>query len=281
MQRILLCSAALWLLALSASASAADGSGPMLPQVYQAQVDVSGWLMSEKLDGVRGYWNGSELRSKNGNLLFAPAEFTNGLPQFALEGELWCGRGQFAQTVSIVRQKQPHAGWRQVKFAIFDVPEASGGFRQRIELARRWFAEHPSRYAYVIPQHPVQSTEHLQQELARIERIGGEGLIVRQPDAHYAAGRRPQILKVKNYQDAEARVVAQLPGKGRNAGRMGALLVTQADGVQFKLGSGFSNAEREAPPAIGSIITFKYYGRHRSGLPRFPVFLRRRLDQGL
>lgn len=272
---LLLC----WWLVLVSTVEAGDGL--MLPLVYSEQVEVAGWLMSEKLDGVRGYWDGQKLWSKNGNRLFPPVEFVRDLPPFPLDGELWGGRGRFEQTVSIVRRQQAHSGWLQLQFAIFDVPQAKSGFTTRIEQARRWFADHPSSYAFVIPQHPVRDREHLQQELARIEDLDGEGLIVRKPDALYAAGRSTEILKVKNYQDAEAQVLAHLPGKGRNVGRLGSLLVELADGTAFKIGSGFSDSEREAPPPIGALVTFKYHGKYPSGIPKFPVFLRVRRDNGL
>ena len=265
-------------LILAESVCAAE---PMLPKVYSEQVDISGWLMSEKLDGVRGYWDGQQLFSKNGHPLNPPPEFIRDLPDFPLEGELWGGRGSFAQAAGVVRRKQPNEGWLQLKFAIFDVPEASGGFTQRIEIVRIWFAAHPSSYAFVIPQTAVTDREHLQQELHRIEKLGGEGLIVRKPDALYTAGRSMEILKVKSYQDAEATVIAHLPGKGRNSGRLGSLLVVLKDGTQFKLGSGFSDAERDNPPAIGVVITFRFYGKYPSGIPKFPSYLRVREDHFL
>jgi DNA ligase-1 len=266
-----------WLL-FTASSRAAE---LMLPQVYAEQVDVSGWLMSEKLDGVRGYWDGKQLLSKNGNAFYPPAAFVRDLPPFPLEGELWGGRGSFEQTVAIVKKQQPHNGWLQLKLAIFDVPEVPGGFTGRIAKADGWFAAHPSAYAFVIPQTRVGDPEDLQLELARIEKLGGEGLIVRKPDARYAAGRSAEILKVKNYQDAEALVVAHLPGKKRNEGRLGSLLVELDDGIQFKIGGGFSDAERESPPPIGTVVTFKFYGKYQSGIPKFPTFLRIRRDQDL
>lgn len=254
---------------------------PMLPQVYSDQVDVNGWLMSEKLDGVRGFWDGKTLCSKNGTSLYPPAEFIAGLPPFPLEGELWGGRGSFEQTAGIVMRQQPHAGWLQLQFAIFDVPQAPGGFTERIAKAQDWFRRHPSVYAYVIDQVPVRGRAHLQQELRRIEQLGGEGLIVRRPEALYAAGRSAEVLKVKNYQDAEATVLAHLPGRGKHTGRLGALLVALEDGTRFKIGSGFSDAERESPPPVGAVVTFKYYGHYRSGLPKFPSYLRLRTDQEL
>ncbi len=253
----------------------------MLPQVYSEQVDVSGWLMSEKLDGVRGYWDGKQLLSKNGNRFYPPPTFVRDLPPFPLEGELWGGRGTFEQTASIVKQQQPHDGWLQLKFAIFDVPQEPGGFTMRLNRLNDWFAAHPSTYALVIEQITVRDPLHLQQELQRIEALGGEGLIVRRPEAVYAAGRSPEILKVKNHQDAEATVLAHLPGKGRNEGKLGALLVALADGTQFKIGTGFSDAERQSPPPVGAVVTFKFYSTYQSGIPKFPSFMRIRQDLGI
>jgi len=263
------------------SAGQIRAAEPMLPKIYTEQVDIRGWLMSEKLDGVRGYWDGQQLFSKNGHPLNPPAEFVRDLPGFPLEGELWGGRGTFELTSGIVKRKQPHRGWLQLKFAIFDVPDASGGFTQRIKTAQRWFDTHPSIYAFVIPQIPVTDNDHLQQELQRIESLGGEGLIVRKADALYISGRSMEILKVKSYQDAEATVVAHLPGKGRNGGRLGSLLVELANGTRFRIGTGFSDEEREHPPSIGEVITFKYYGKYPSGIPKFPAFLRIRQDKML
>ena len=255
-------------------------AGLMLPQVYSGQVDVSGWLMSEKLDGVRASWDGHHLLSKNGNLFYPPIAFIQDLPPFPLEGELWGGRGTFEKTVSTVKQRQPHPGWLQLKYAIFDVPQASGDFSARLGKASAWLAAHPSPHVFVIPQLLIRDQAHLQQELQRINSLGGEGLIVRKPDGLYTAGRNPEILKVKKYQDAEAKVLAHLPGQGRNQGRLGSLLVALADGTQFKIGTGFSDAERESPPPVGAVVTFKFYGHYPSGIPKFPAFLRLRRDQG-
>ncbi len=253
----------------------------MLPEVYSEGCDIAGWLMSEKLDGVRGYWDGEKLWSKNGKVFHPSAEFVNGLPDFALEGELWAGRGTFEKTSSIVLKEKPHDGWLQLKFAVFDVPKAAGSFTLRLKKARDWFADHPSAYAFVIPQVLVHSAGQLQVELQRVRKLGGEGLIVRDPDALYSGGRSTQILKVKEFQDAEAVVVGHLPGKGRNSGKLGALLVELQDGTRFKIGTGFSDEERDNPPLIGEVITFKYFGYHSSGIPRFPSFLRVRLDKDL
>jgi DNA ligase-1 len=254
---------------------------PMLPQTDTGEKGIAGWLMSEKLDGVRGYWDGQQLWSKNGNLFHPPPAFVADLPLFALEGELWGGHGSFETTAAVVKRLDDPAGWLQLRFAIFDVPQAPGPFNRRIALASAWFAAHPTEYAFVIPQQPVRDRVELQRELRRIERLGGEGLIVRDPEALYLAGRRPEILKVKSFQDNEAVVIEHLPGRGRNAGLLGALLVELPDGTRFKIGTGFSDAQRRDPPPLGATVTFKHHGHYRSGLPKFPVFLRIRHDLGL
>lgn len=272
----------LLLLILTGEVVRAEPAGPMLAETDDGNQDVSTWLMSEKLDGVRGYWDGKRLLSKNGIPFEPPAEFTENFPDFAIEGEIWGGRGTFEKTCAIVRKKGGDAGWLSLRLGIFDVPRAPGTFTERLQAARHWFAAHSSPYAFVIEHTPVKNRKFLENRLKRIEELGGEGLILRRPDAPYSSGRSKDVLKVKSFDDAEARVVEYLPGSGKYEGRMGSLLVELPDnGLRFKIGSGFSDRERENPPAIGSLVTFKYYGFHDSGLPRFPVFLRVRADEGL
>ena len=253
----------------------------MLAKVYTSGVDVTGWLMSEKMDGVRGYWDGKRLLSKNGNPLHPPTAFTHNFPPFPLEGELWGGRQTFQKTMSIVKKQQPHDNWLELKFAIFDVPQHSGGFTQRIKQAKEWFSNHPTQFAFVVEQKTISSRDQLQTELQRVEQLDGEGLIVRKPNALYTTGRSSKILKVKTSYDMEAVVIAHNAGKGRNQGRLGSLLVEIPDKIRFKIGTGFSDEQRNHPPPIGSNITFKYYGFFESGRPRFPSFIRIRTDVSL
>lgn len=246
----------------------------MLAQVWQPGMDVQGWWMSEKLDGVRGYWTGERLVSRAGNALAAPEWFTEHFPPVPLDGELWTGRDQFSEVVSIVRRKAPHDGWKSVRYMIFDAPRAKGGFEQRLEFAREWFRAHPNPYATVIEHEVCDGEEHLRNRLAEVEALGGEGLILRQPASAYMVGRSATILKVKTFQEADAVVLEHLPGSGRNAGRMGSLRVEMSNGVRFAIGTGFTDAERDDPPPVGSTVQFKHQGFTKSGIPRFASFLR-------
>ena len=94
----------------------------------------------------------------------------------------------------------------------------------------------------------------------------------------YRAGRSDDLLKLKEHEDAEARVLAHLPGKGRHAGRMGALWVEMPTGQRFRLGAGFSDADRNHPPPVGAWVTYRFRGTHDGGLPRFASYLRVRED---
>jgi DNA ligase-1 len=113
---------------------------------------------------------------------------------------------------------------------------------------------------------------HLKNELARVEALGGEGLMLRQAQSKYVAGRSSTLLKVKSFKDDEAVVIGHQPGTGRHKGRLGALLVRLASGKEFAIGTGFSDKEREKPPAIGSTVTFKYQELSDGGVPRFPSY---------
>jgi DNA ligase-1 len=246
----------------------------MLAHTWTPEMEIRGWWMSEKLDGIRGYWTGRELVSRSGRVFAAPATFTANFPTVPLDGELWIGRQKFAEVSGIVRRQQAGPEWERVRYLIFDAPQAAGGFEQRLDVARRWFQQHPNPYVTIVPHEICQNASHLQHKLDEIEALGGEGLMLRRPQSPYTAGRSYDLLKVKRFQDAEAVVLQHLPGAGRHAGRMGALLVELPNGVRFEVGTGFTDAERNNPPPIGSTITFKYHGLTASGKPRFATFLR-------
>jgi DNA ligase len=249
----------------------------MLAHRWDQNIDIKGWWMSEKLDGVRGYWTGKEMISRSGNQFRVPKWFTRNFPSTSLDGELWIGRRQFSELISIIQRKRADTEWEKVHYFIFDAPQVQGGFEKRLDFARRWFQQHPNPFAEILKQEICENEIHLQKTLREIESLGGEGLMLRKPNSPYVDGRSYNLLKVKTYRDAEATVIKHLGGgSGKHAGRLGALLVELPNGIQFAIGTGFSDQERENPPPVGSVITFKYYGFHKSGIPRFASFLRMR-----
>ena len=250
----------------------------LLAQTWDNTTDLSGWWLSEKLDGVRAWWTGTQFISRQGNVYHAPAWFTAGLPGVPLDGELWLDRKAFQRTVSIVRRHDQSDHWRQINFVVFDAPAVSGPFEVRQTALREMLSDTFVPYAHMLQQDRCLGTRHLEAELARIEALGGEGLMLRQPGSEYEAGRSATLLKLKRFHDAEGRVVEHVPGKGRHAGRLGAVVVELPSGLTFSVGTGFTDAQRQNPPPVGSTITYRYQELTERGVPRFPSFVRVRLD---
>jgi len=255
---------------------------PELPlaNIYHQGMPLAEYWVSEKYDGVRAYWDGRRLISRGGHEYRAPGWFTEHFPEQPLDGELWMGRGRFAELSGAVRKAEPdHDEWRQIRFMVFDLPLPDQTFDRRLEQLQALVAGLDSEFIAVVPQHRATSHEALMDELKAVVAAGGEGLMLRRGGSYYQAGRSDDLVKVKPYQDAEARVVGHLPGKGRYKGMLGALEVELEDGRRFRIGTGFSDAERSSPPAVGSVITFRYSGLTATGLPRFASFLRVRDDE--
>jgi len=251
-----------------------------LANVYQKGMSLEGYWVSEKLDGVRAYWTGEKFLSRGGHEYRAPDWFSRKFPAHPLDGELWMGRGRFAELSGVVRQVVPDEDdWRRVRFMVFDLPDQEATFDQRLARLRVLIEKVGSPYMALVDQQRASTHENLMRRLDEVVDIGGEGLMLRLGASGYRIGRSNDLLKVKQYQDAEAVVVQHLPGKGKYEGLMGSLLVELENGRQFRIGSGFSDAERASPPDPGTVITFKYYGYTATGLPRFASFLRIRNDE--
>jgi len=238
-------------------------------------LDIKQYWLSEKLDGMRGYWNGKQLLSRQGNLIHTPAWFTQHWPTTVMDGELWLGRDQFQQTLSCVRKINiDESCWREVRFMIFDLPRNPNVFTKRIDVMKQITKQTNSIYLTMVKQFKLENTKQLENKLNNIIANKGEGLMLHLGSAYYHVGRTANILKLKKHQDAEARVIAHLPGKGKYHGLLGAIRVKTTSGIVFNIGSGFSDIDRANPPAIGSIITFKFNGKTQAGIPRFARFFR-------
>lgn len=276
------CGIALALLVLASAGSlaparAADVSPPalLLAERHRDDIDVSRYWISEKLDGVRAVWDGRTLRFRSGNPVPAPQWFLDALPKQPLDGELWLGRGSFDRLSAVVRRQAPDDGeWRRVRYMIFELPEAPGSFGERAEQIKAVTAAAKLPWLQAVPQFRLPDAQALQKKLREIVHNGGEGLMLHRADAAYETGRSSALLKLTPWLDAEATVVAHLPGKGKYAGMLGALRVEIPDGRRFSIGSGLSDALRRHPPPVGTLVTYRYRELTRNGIPRFPRYLR-------
>lgn len=249
----------------------------LLAEVCPETVNPADYWVSEKLDGVRAYWDGQALLFRSGRRIAAPDWFVASFPKVPLDGELWMGRGTFERLSGTVRRAVPvDEEWRAVRYMIFELPGAEGDFTARSAAMRRLVAHVNRRWLQTVEQFRVADRAELQQRLEAVVAQGGEGLMLHRADAPYVTGRSDSLLKLKPWQDAEAVVIAHQPGQGKHAGRMGALRVRTPEGLEFDLGTGFTDAVRQAPPPVGSTVTYRYTGRTADGVPRFARYWRRR-----
>ena len=259
----------------------ADAPALLLAGRYRPGIDLRDWWVSEKYDGVRAHWDGRQLRTRGGERIAAPAWFTAGWPALPMDGELWAGRGRFEHAQSAAAREQPDdAQWRALRYMVFDLPAHPGSFDERLAALRAAVSALDHTWIQAVPQRKVAGDPELQALLGEVVRGGGEGLMLHRGASLYRAGRGEDLLKLKTHDDAEARVIAHVPGKGKHAGRLGALMVETPEGRRFALGTGFTDAQRADPPPVGSWVTYRFRGLHEgSGLPRFASFLRVRSDE--
>lgn len=271
--------AGLSLIGFCAEPKAQKNTAVLLARHAPKGINPAGYLVSEKLDGVRALWDGTTLRFRSGRVIAAPTWFTAKLPATPLDGELWLGRGKFDTLSGAVRRTQAvDAEWQQLTYMLFELPNAEGTFTQRITLMQSLVQAAGWSQLQAVEQFTVANPVALQAKLKAMTNAGGEGLMLHLASAPVTSGRSDVLLKLKPMLDAEATVLSHIPGKGKFQGMMGALEVKTASGQQFKLGSGFSDTQRQHPPAIGSQVTFRYNEVMPSGKPRFASFLRVHLD---
>jgi DNA ligase-1 len=238
-------------------------------------IDVTRYWVSEKYDGVRAYWDGTQLLTRAGNVIHAPAWFTAHWPATPMDGELWAGRRRFETVTATVRDFEPNdEAWRNIRFMVFDLPTHTGPFDARLAMLERLLNGAAIDWLKAAPQSRAVDDAQLHRRLQEITSAGGEGLMLHRGDSLYRAERSDDLLKFKPYQDAEARVIAYLPGKGKYVGMMGALVVQDARGMQFRIGTGFTDELRRHPPPIGSWVTYTYHDVTAHGIPRFASFQR-------
>jgi DNA ligase-1 len=268
-------------LLLSASVSITC-SGAELPNLqlankYHDQINLHNYWVSEKYDGVRAFWNGKQLISRQGNIINAPTWFTAPLTATQLDGELWLDRGNFDQLSGIIRRQSPvDANWRDIKYMVFDLPDSVQVFDARLGQLKLLIRKINAPHIQLVEQVKIPTHGTLMQKLDEVVANNGEGLMLHLGSSTYKNTRSDDLLKLKKHSDAEAIVIKHIPGKGKFKGLLGSILVEMADKKQFKIGSGFSHADRKNPPTIGSVITYKYFGLTNNGIPRFASFLRER-----
>lgn len=155
--------------------------------------DVTGWWITEKLDGCRALWTGKEFVTRTGRAINAPDWFTAGLPAFPLDGEIHAGRGNFTAARLAVQCGQFTPA---VAFAAFDAPEVASSQAMRQMVAGEALAG--CQYARAVDGYTAASMAEVWQDLDLVKSLGGEGLMACKPGTKYVNGRTRTLLKLKS-----------------------------------------------------------------------------------
>lgn len=179
------------------SSNSEDAQADSLPiqhgQIWDQHQDLTGWWMSEKMDGIRGLWNGTKLLSRHGKQIPAPPWFSEGLPNRLLDGELWMGRGTFDMLMKTA--KLHNSDWSQVGYYLYDLPDCAAPYKERLKQLEG-LKPLPS-HVHIVEQIECSGLEHLNTCLDEIVAQGAEGIMARDPHAFYAQGATSSLLKVK------------------------------------------------------------------------------------
>jgi len=240
-------------------------------------MNVTGWVMSEKYDGVRAYWDGDHLISRGGKVFSPPKSFTQGFPPFALDGELWSERGSLEEIVSIVNTKNDSVHktkkrWGSLNYMVFELPHQEGDLFQRMKVLDGYLKVHTHTSIRPVQQYVIGAKEEVEDFYKSLIEDGAEGIVIRNPHLDYYIGRTNKSLKHKPYMDAECKLVSVIKGKGKFKESMGSILC-DFNGKLIKIGSGFTDKERQMRFKTGSLVRFKYYGLTALGNPRYPVYI--------
>jgi len=245
---------------------------------YNGLTDYENYFVSEKLDGVRAFWNGTTLRSRQGILIQAPLWLLKSLPNTPLDGELWLGRGNFHKVNALVARNNPtDPEWRDVQYVIFDSPNHTGTFSERYFALKNMLPfrdpTDPGAPVYVLRQHQIHAKEQADNFYQDIISNGGEGIMYHHQFNYYSGLRTPYLLKRKPVDEIRARVIGYKPGQGKYSGQVGSLLVEDDEQQQFHVGSGLTDKLRNSPPSIGAYVCIRHSGLTHKNVPRFPRYV--------
>jgi DNA ligase-1 len=154
--------------------------------------DISGWIATEKFNGCRAYWDGENLWSRGGIKINIPDSWRSVLPVGVhLDGEIYDGVDGVYRCGSAIKYGRFTSS---MQFMVFDCPSFDGDYSDRMDHARQY----QRRPLCVVSAVDVIDKWDAERLIKEVKDAKGEGIILRNPNLQYRAGRTSDILKLKD-----------------------------------------------------------------------------------
>lgn len=240
-------------------------------------------------DGVCTLWSRTRKPIKSMPHIVQEIEAIFSEMEIVLDGELYNHelKKNFEKIVSMVRQDEPHVDHAIVQYHVYDICTLKETFEERNEILQEIFQfleDSEDSSLRLVETKEVKSEDDVMTFFERFVEKGYEGSMLRNRDSKYVNKRSYDLLKVKEFDDAEFQITGIEEGRGKLAGHVGAFVCRTADGKEFKakakgdtsnLKQYFENNQLWK----GRLLTVQYQGLTGYGIPRFPVGIRLRLDE--
>ena len=239
--------------------------------------DLTSFWWSEKLDGVRVFYDGKDLITRGGKTVRAPRDLLLNLPEgLQLDGELWAGHNTLDRVLAAMQVGPPDPTWNQIRFMVFDSPQWSDeSFEERYQRLLEQRTDHPEEPWELVVQHRVRSFGELEKRVKKVTRVGGEGVVLRHKEALYRKGRNSKMaLKWKLSEFIEGVLVGQHRKRSEAAADVpGVSWVVEAlENRRFLVRIYEHDVTPELVPGARVMISVR--GLTKDGNPRFPQFER-------
>ena len=250
-----------------------------------------------KLDGVRCLFTAKGAFSRANNQFMNVDHITKDLkpvfdryPTLILDGELYNHglKDDFEKIISLVKKKKPTDDDKEeaaelVQYHIYDVasfPHATYTWRMNFVNSLKNSAMFRTSSCLCISDTKVALDFDDAQKLhAKNIKLGYEGSIYRSMEGKYKGTRSWDLMKFKDFHDAEAIIVDFVAGKGKRTGTLGKFIMQDYEGVEFGCppGKGYNYdalAEmlENAAQYVGQLATFTYFERTKAGSYRHPHY---------
>lgn len=269
---------------------------PYEPDKHEIRGD---WCVEPKLDGLRMVVKDGIAYTRNGRTIDSVGHILEELKpfgNFVFDGEIM-GVVNFDEDSGKIRKKGEGPNL-SLKYNIFDVIRRDQWNDKKTTLTRdrkmilsAMFnpeLTHEAagfKYIHCVP-HTVlvdPTTEKLFETRDMYIKMGYEGAMLKDLNSPYIFKRSDSVLKLKDFKDADGRIVDTFEGRGKHKGRLGGV-IAEFEGVLTRVGSGFTDAQRDdlwkrKSEIIGKMIEVQYQNKTVDGTLRFPVMVRFRPDK--